>query len=311
MALFQTSVLKTYLKQQDNNAVDGAYKKYTKYFHNPVIQENIKNSKEEQYQAKFLDELFVNILGYTLNPHPEFNLTTEFKNQKGAGKADGAILKDNKAIGVIELKGTGTKDLESIRKQAFDYKANQKGCIYVITSNFEKLRFYINDATEFLEFNLFQLAPEEFALLHLCLHKNNLLNNLPLSIKEASLVEEEHITKQFYKDYSLFKRELFRDLVKRNAKRLKADLSLHYVSPVLDESTANQTTNQPDTTLKSLEKNVKLSLFKRSQKLIDRFLFIFFAEDRDLLPPNSTIQILDKWKADVDFWRRASAIQLV
>tara|TARA_B100001063_G_C16768354_1_gene560011 strand:- start:1089 stop:3518 length:2430 start_codon:yes stop_codon:yes gene_type:complete len=53
--------------------------------------------------------------------------------------------------------------------------------------------------------------------------------------------------------------------------------------------------------LKSLEKNVKLSLFKKSQKLIDRFLFIFFAEDRDLLPPNSTIQILDKWKADIDF----------
>ena len=53
--------------------------------------------------------------------------------------------------------------------------------------------------------------------------------------------------------------------------------------------------------LKALEKNVKLSLFKKSQKLIDRFLFIFFAEDRDLLPPNSTIQILDKWKADIDF----------
>ena len=52
---------------------------------------------------------------------------------------------------------------------------------------------------------------------------------------------------------------------------------------------------------KALEKNVKLSLFKKSQKLIDRFLFIFFAEDRDLLPPNSTIQILDKWKADMDF----------
>ncbi|TPV33233.1 restriction endonuclease subunit M [Paucihalobacter ruber] len=287
MPLFQTSVLKSHLAQQDHGAIAQLYKKYAAYFHNITIQENIKNSKEEQYQAKFLDELFVNILGYTLNPHPEFNLTTEFKNQKGAGKADGAILKDNKAIGVIELKGTGTKDLESIRKQAFDYKANQKGCVYVITSNFEKLRFYINDATEFLEFNLFQLAPEEFALLHLCLHKNNLLNNLPLSIKEASLVEEEHITKQFYKDYSVFKRELFRDLVKRNAKRLKAD--------------AAQLNNNAQDEVISIEKNVKLSLFKKSQKLIDRFLFIFFAEDRDLLPPNSTIQILDKWKADVDF----------
>ena len=221
MALYQTSVLKNYLNLQNVDKVSKAYKKYTKYFHNTTIQENIKNSKEEQYQAKFLDELFVNILDYSLNPMPNFNITTEFKNQKGAGKADGAILNENSAIGVIELKGTNTKDLESIRKQAFDYKANQKGCVYVITSNFEKLRFYINDATEFLEFNLFQLAPEEFNLLYLCLQKDNILNNLPLTIKEASLVEEDKITKQFYNDYSVFKRELYRDLVKRNAKRIK------------------------------------------------------------------------------------------
>ncbi len=294
MALFQTSVLKTYLTQQDSNVVERAYKKYTKYFHNLTIQENIKNSKEEQFQATFLIELFVNVFNYTINPNPNFDLTTEFKNQKGAGKADGAILSKGNAIGVIELKGTNTKDLESIRKQAFDYKANQKGCIYVITSNFEKLRFYINDATEFLEFNLFQLAPEEFALLHLCLHKDNILNNLPLTIKEASLVEEDKITKQFYNDYSVFKRELFRDLVKRNAKRIKMDAVI--------ASEARQSNNEGDSNdQKALEKNVKLSLFKKSQKLIDRFLFIFFAEDRDLLPPNSTIQILDKWKADIDF----------
>lgn len=294
MALFQTSVLKTYLAQQDTAIVERAYKKYTKYFHNATIQENIKNSKEEQYQAKFLDELFVNVLDYTLNPKPDFNITTEFKNQKGAGKADGAILKETKAIGVIELKGTNTKDLESIRKQAFDYKANQKGCVYVITSNFEKLRFYINDATEFLEFNLFQLAPEEFALMYLCLQKDNILNNLPLTIKEASLVEEDKITKQFYNDYSVFKRELFRDLVKRNAKRIKSEAVIaSEARQSLEENNANEN--------KALEKNVKLSLFKKSQKLIDRFLFIFFAEDRDLLPPNSTIQILDKWKADIDF----------
>ena len=127
MALFQTSVLKQYINLQDIAAVEKAYKKYQKYFLNPTIQENIKSSKEEQFQATFLTELFVNILGYTINPSPNYNLTTEFKNQKNARKADGAILKDAQAIGVIELKGTKTKDLESIRRQAFDYKANQKG----------------------------------------------------------------------------------------------------------------------------------------------------------------------------------------
>ena len=294
MSLYQTSVLKNHINLQEKEVVEKAYKKYIKYFLNPTIQENIRSSKEEEYQGIFLTELFVNILGYTLKPKADFNLVAEYKNQNNARKADGAILNNDVAIGVIELKGTKTKDLESIRKQAFDYKANQKGCVYVITSNFEKLRFYINDATEFEEFNLFELSPERFALLYLCLQKDNIINNVPLKIKEASVVEEEQITKQFYKDYSLFKRELYRDLVKRNAKRLK-NSSVHNTSNTI-ELTQEEKAEQ----LK-LEKNVKLTLFKKSQKLIDRYLFIFFAEDRGLLPPNSTQQILDKWKADVDF----------
>jgi hypothetical protein len=41
---------------------------------------------------------------------------------------------------VIELSELN-KDLESIRQLTFDYRANQKECVYVITSNYEKLRF--------------------------------------------------------------------------------------------------------------------------------------------------------------------------
>ncbi|MCD8436768.1 BREX-1 system adenine-specific DNA-methyltransferase PglX [Tenacibaculum dicentrarchi] len=277
MSLFQVSVLKKHLKLQQKEVLEKAYKKYTKYFLNPTIQENIRSSKEEEYQGIFLTELFVNILNYTLKPNADFNLVAEYKNQTNARKADGAILNDNIAIAVIELKGTKTKDLESIRKQAFDYKANQKGCVYVITSNFEKLRFYINDATEFEEFNLFELTKEQFQLLYLCLHKDNILNNIPLKIKEASVVKEEQITKDFYNDYSLFKRELYRDLVKQNLK-----------NPIFR-------TEQEKENIDSINKNIKLSLFKKSQKLIDRFLFIFFAEDSGLLPPNSTLQILENW----------------
>lgn len=277
MALYQTSVLNNYLKRQDAEALSKAYKKFAKYFLDTTIQKNIRESKEEQFQEGFLRELFVNVLGYTLNPNPNFNLTTELKNEKGSKKADGAILKDSKALGVIELKSTQTKDLESIRQQAFDYKANQTNCVYVITSNFEKLRFYINNAVEFEEFDLFTLTESRFELLYLCLHKDNLLSNVPLKIKEASVREEEVITKKFYNDYSLFKRELFRDLVKLNMKN----------------EVFRSEFNREDT--ERANKNIKHNLFKKSQKLIDRFLFIFFAEDRDLLPPNSTLKILEQW----------------
>lgn len=163
----------------------------------------------------------------------------------------------------------------------------------MITSNFEKLRFYVDDATDHEAFDLFQLTFDRFALLYLCLNKDNLLNGIPLKIKQDSLVKEERITKEFYNDYSLFKRELFRDLVKRNAKKIKTARERE-----LEEITTETAFQQE---LQNLTKNVKLALFKKSQKLIDRFLFIFFAEDRGLLTPNSTLQILEKWKADMDF----------
>ena len=49
MPLFQSSVLNKYLKDQDEVAVKEAYNTFTQYFHNPTIQENIRESKEEQF----------------------------------------------------------------------------------------------------------------------------------------------------------------------------------------------------------------------------------------------------------------------
>ena len=270
MGLFQQSVLKKYLKEADQAVMKPAFEKFARYFHNPVIQQNIRDCKEEEYQDGFLTALFVNVFGFTLKPNPDFNLTREFKNEKGARKADGAILKENAAIGVIELKSTTTKDLESIRLQAFDYKANQKNCVYVITSNFEKVRFYINNAVDFEEFDLFRLNYEQFQLMWLCLAKENLLRGIPLAIKNESVVKEEDVTRKIYTDYSAFKRDLYNDLIQNN-------LRLNIFSG-------------------KDEKEIKLLLFKKSQKLIDRFLFILFGEDRGLLPPNSISEILTQWE---------------
>jgi type I restriction-modification system DNA methylase subunit/REP element-mobilizing transposase RayT len=272
MSLFQKSVEKKYLNELDTVLVDRKYKDFQHYFGNPAIQENIRNAKEEQFQEGFLRELFVAILGYTLNPHPNFNLTTELKNIANSKKADGAILTRGHdplsvpvVISVIELKGTDTTDLDKIETQAFGYKNHHPKCVYVITSNFEKLRFYIQNAVDHLDFDLFNLTREQFSLLWLCLAKDNLLNGLPQKIKESSVLQEENITKKLYADYSKFREAIFNNLV----------------------------TNNPETD--------KLLLFRKTQKLIDRFLFIFFAEDRLLVPPNSISQIIEKWKDDVDF----------
>ncbi|MEX0720296.1 MAG: Eco57I restriction-modification methylase domain-containing protein [Balneolaceae bacterium] len=259
MALFQNAVLNKYLAAADQGKVNAAWKIFKLHFHNPEIQENIRNSKEEEYQEGFLEDLFVKVLGYTKNPTPDFNLKVEQKNFSDSKKADGALLDGEKIRAVIELKGTETTDLGKVETQAFGYKNKQPDSVYVITSNFEKLRFYIDNAVEFLEFNLFQITKDEFKVLWLCLGHENFAKGLPKKIKDASLTEEENVTKKLYKDYSAFKNDIFDSIKKHN--------------PEYD----------------------KLLLFKKTQKLLDRFLFIFFAEDRLLLPPNSIRQIIKQW----------------
>jgi hypothetical protein len=260
MSLFQKSVEQKYVKQLDLRLIETKYNEFKSYFGNQEVQENIRNSKEEQFQEGFLNELFVRILGYTLNPNPNFNLTTEYKNIKDSKKADGAILVNESVKAVIELKGTNTTDLSKIESQAFGYKNNQPDCIYIITSNFEKLRFYIDNAIEFIEFNLFKLTKTDFEILYLCLAYDQIAKGIPKKVKEESVSQEDAITKKLYSDYSLFKRELHQNLVSQN--------------PEFDA----------------------LTLFRKSQKLLDRFLFLFFAEDRQLLPPNSVRLVLNDWK---------------
>lgn len=258
MSIFQKSVINKHLKNLDQNQVEAAYQKF-KNNYSPAKIEKIKQLKEEEYQDGFLRDLFVDVLGYTLKPDDNYNLAREFKNQGDGKKADGAILKNENAVAVIELKSTKTKDLKSITEQAFSYKFNQPECKYVITSNFQKLRFYIDYANEFEEFDLFYLQKEEFELLFLILNIKSVFSDLPQKLKEETKFHDQEISDKLYKDYSDFKSKLFENLKKKNPE------------------------------------NDKLTLFKKSQKLLDRFLFILFAEDSGLLPPNSISRIIDTY----------------
>jgi hypothetical protein len=42
MPLFQSAVLKKYLKQQDGARIAAAYAAFTKHFHDPAVQANIR-----------------------------------------------------------------------------------------------------------------------------------------------------------------------------------------------------------------------------------------------------------------------------
>ena len=266
--LLQKNVVKKYLALLSDEQTQAAWNQYRSYFLNEEIQQNIQQSKEEQFQEGFLRELFVKVLGYTLNPSPNFNLITEKKNETNSKKADGAIQKDGKVIGVIELKDHKTTDLSKVEPQAFNYKSQHPDARYVVISNFEKLRLYIDNAVEYREWDLFRMTHDDFCELFLCLAWPQVERGVALQMKQESVSSEDQITKALYKDYSQFKRVLFSDILKQNPAPEGKD-----------------------------EKEWQLLLFKKTQKLLDRLLFIFFAEDCGLLPPNSMVQIIDQWES--------------
>lgn len=276
--LFQKNIVKKYLGLLNEELVQEAWNKYRAYFLNAEIQQNIRQSNEEQFQEGFLRELFVKVLGYTLNPSPDFNLITEKKNETNSKKADGAIQKDGKVIGIIELKDHKTTDLSKVEPQAFNYKSQHPDARYVIISNFEKLRLYIDNAVNYEEWSLFTLTENDFRVLFLCLAWTQVERGMALQMKQESVSSEDQITKALYKDYSQFKRVLFADILKQNPTPFPHT-----------ENTESTDISEEDT------KEWQLLLFKKTQKLLDRLLFIFFAEDCGLLPPNSMIKIIDQW----------------
>lgn len=268
MPLFQDSIVKKYLSKIEDSVLDCAYLEYKRVY-SPDKIKNIKIAKEEQYQEGFIKDVFGSVLGYSVYPESPYNIETEKKNETNSKKADGAILKDEKVVGVIELKDNKTKNLDAVKDQAFGYKNNHKECSYVISSNFHKLRFYIDDATDYEEFDLYNLDKETFKRFYLYLRKEGLLDkNLPKLLREETKFHEEEISKKLYKDYSNFKRSFFENAVRNN--------------PQFD----------------------KLELFKKSQKFLDRILFLLFAEDKGLVGTNSIVNIVEKWSgADDDYYQ--------
>jgi len=259
MSLFQESIIRKHLGYLDQELVDQAYLRFNEVYSAKKIS-NIKIAKEEQYQEGFIKDIFGAVLGYSVFPEQPFNIQTEKKNESDSKKADGAIMQGENVVGVIELKDNKTKNLDAVKDQAFGYKNNHKECSYVISSNFHKLRFYLDDATDYEEFDLYNLDKETFKRFYLYLRKEGLLDkNIPKLLRQETKFHEENITKSLYKDYSSFKNSFFQNVVKNN--------------PQYD----------------------KLLLFKKSQKFLDKVLFVLFAEDKGLVATNSIVQIVEKW----------------
>ena len=258
--MFQKSVLNSII--QDESLIALRWAEYQKFL---TKVDYIKTVKEEKYQDGFLKDIFESCLGYTLDmtDPSNFNLEREKKNETDGKKADGVIYVDKKIVGVIELKAQDTKNLDKIESQAFNYHASHSNSKYIIISNFDELRFYIDKKTAYEKFSLFNLDYEEFKKLHLLISFESIKTDIPLKLKEKTSNFEQNISKELYKDFSVFRNHLFENIVKNNEN--------------IDKST----------------------LLRLTQKLCDRIIFILFAEDRGLLTPNIIKQIRERHEQDV------------
>ncbi len=165
-------------------------------------------------------------------------------------------------VAPFELKGADTNDLDAIMpgrnkspvQQAWEYAMNARGVKWVLVSNLIELRLYgFGEGTSaYEEFRLDQLTdPEEYARFMLLLSAENLLSGRTLDLLKESRKEDKDITDSLYQDYK--------------------NLRLKLLSAVQKADTA-------------IDPLVAIAF---AQKILDRVLFIAFAEDTGLLPGNT------------------------
>ena len=240
--------------------------------------------KEEAEKPVILPRLF-ELLGYS---HPE-NFEFEFTNQSRS--ADITLGVEFEGVRqpevMVEWKGIDTTSLDKGKagetpvSQMSDYMS-KTNANFGIVSNFREFRLYSKQKgqTEFYQVYLEDIINntnklEEFVFLFrkTTLLKGENKQSLLETLINQSEAEQEQVTKDFYNDYKQRRLNLFGHLVENNPVAEK------FISPLL------QNENQNDD-LKIVATARKIFLLEKSQKILDRLIFIMFCEDGFLLPNN-------------------------
>jgi len=244
----------------------------------------LDNSKEEEFQGEFLYDIFTTVLRAVnkSDGQKEWNLERETKTKMDGQKADGVLgffdvdgKKDVRAV--IELKGAKVSldvrqkrvgDTRTPVEQAFGYAPKYgSSCKWVIVSNYKEIRLYRQ--TEMNEYQIFFLEDLkddlEFKKFIYVLSFDSLVGTENKKAKTMELSEEyqknqAEIEKKFYNEYKTIRLHIFENMRKNN--------------PTVNENI----------------------IIEKVQKLLDRFLFICFCEDKGLLPNEIFYKTLEKGK---------------
>lgn len=229
-----------------------------------IKSKRVASLKETELHGPFM-ELMIKALGYTGPVGSDaYSITQEKAIVQGSVDLALGQFSDGerKIIAPFELKGADTKNLDAIMSgraktpvdQAWEYATNNVGTKWVLVSNYLEIRLYsYGEGRQVYE--TFDLAvlhePAEYARVQLLLSAENLLSGRTLELLEESRRENKDITNALYQDYKKLRGELI-DQVQREL-------------PDLDP----------------------LAAIRTGQKILDRILFIAFAEDTRLLPKNT------------------------
>jgi type I restriction-modification system DNA methylase subunit len=243
---------------------------------------DLAKTKETSVQGQFLAKVFERVLGYTSISGAgggEWNQVAEYTSALDSSQADGALgffTADTKIVrAVVELKDAKA-DLDKKQQrlnhltpveQAFNYaNKNGSGCGWVIVSNFVEIRLYKSSSSlEYERFILTELDDEaNFKRFYFLLCKDHLMaksgKSLVDRIYDDNEQAQEEISMKFYSDYKKLRTDLYEALKIHNED----------INPLL--------------------------LFSKAQKVLDRFIFICFCENRMLLPQGIFRSVIDAAK---------------
>lgn len=231
---------------------------------NENLSAGIYNS-ETKNDGQFIQRILVDMLGYK-ESHAGSPWTAQKNQPVGKGNVDvalGSFTADKiQIIAPFELKGAKTRDLDAIMtgrnkspvQQAWEYAMDAKGAKWVLVSNYREIRLYAvgYGRKDYEKFDLAQLIkPEHYKRFMLLLSAENLLNERTFNLLKESENKDKEITDSLYKDYKDLRSRMIETLTKDNP-----------TVPALD-------------------------IIQHTQTILDRILFVAFAEDRELLPENT------------------------
>ena len=246
---------------------------------------SLQKKTESQCEQAFNQSFFEVILGYT--PFPAYEYTYEPKaDVEATGQKPDAVLayfqKDgetpNRVGAVVEIKDVNVtldrpqkrKNPETPIQQGFRYKGQYKRCDFVIAANFYDIRLLKDNQLDYQQWTLDSLVdPKDdylnFRTFYFLLCAENLLAKRGDSRTESLLseirVEQSIITKKFYAEYKALRKVLIKNIFDNNEEA------------------------------RSKEKFYEIAV-EKSQKIIDRLVFVAFCEDLDLLPENTLLTVV-------------------